>query len=103
VGYGIPEWFNHKSRNSFGRIQMHTDLGSDEWKGYALFIVYQVHEPDSYPKKRRKELVNQMKAYGEDMADRRIVEKILISLHEKLDHMVAVIEETKYLSSLGVQ
>jgi hypothetical protein len=49
------------------------------------------------------ELVNQMKAYGEDMIDRRIVEKILISLHEKIDHMVAVIEETKDLSSLGVQ
>jgi hypothetical protein len=49
------------------------------------------------------ELVNQMKVYGEDMIDRRIVEKILISLHEKFDHMVAVIEETKDLSSLGVQ
>jgi hypothetical protein len=49
------------------------------------------------------ELVNQMKSYGEDMTDRRIVEKILISLSEKFDPMVAVIEETKYLSSLGVQ
>jgi hypothetical protein len=49
------------------------------------------------------ELVNQMKAYGENMTDRRIVEKILISLSEKFDPMVAVIEETKDLSSLGVQ
>jgi hypothetical protein len=49
------------------------------------------------------ELVNQMKAYGEDMIDCRIVEKILISLHEKFDPMVVVIEETKDLSSLGVQ
>jgi hypothetical protein len=48
------------------------------------------------------ELINQMKAYGED-TDRRIVEKILISLHEKFDPMVVVIEETKDLSSLGVQ
>jgi hypothetical protein len=47
VGSGIPKWFNHKSRNSFGRIEMHTDLGSEEWKGYALFIVYQVREPHS--------------------------------------------------------
>ncbi|KAE8009666.1 hypothetical protein FH972_006090 [Carpinus fangiana] len=38
---------------------MHTDLGSDEWKGYALFIVYQVHEPHTYPKKRRKLKVNE--------------------------------------------
>jgi hypothetical protein len=49
------------------------------------------------------ELVNQIKAYGEDMPDRRIVEKILISLHKKFDPMVAVIEETKELSSFGVQ
>jgi len=49
------------------------------------------------------ELVNQMKAYGEDMTDRRIFEKILISLPEKFDPMVAVIEETKDLSSLGIQ
>jgi hypothetical protein len=43
------------------------------------------------------ELVNQMKSYGEDMTDRRIVEKILISLPEKFDPMAAVIEETKDL------
>jgi hypothetical protein len=49
------------------------------------------------------ELVNQMKAYGEDMIDHRILDKILISLHEKFDPMVVVIEETKELSSLGVQ
>jgi hypothetical protein len=42
-------------------------------------------------------LVNQMKAYGEDMTDRRIIEKILISLPEKFDPMAAVIEETKDL------
>jgi hypothetical protein len=41
-----------------------------------------------------------MKVYGEDMIARRIVEKILISLHEKFDPMVFVIEETKDLSSL---
>jgi hypothetical protein len=49
------------------------------------------------------ELVNQMKFYSEDMIDRQIVEKILISFHEKFDHMVVVIEEPKTLSSLGVQ
>jgi hypothetical protein len=54
VGSGIPEWFNDKSANSIGTIQMHTDLGSDEWKGYAFFIVYQFHEPHNYPQKRRK-------------------------------------------------
>lgn len=49
------------------------------------------------------ELVNQMKAHGEDRTERRIVEKILISLTEKINLMVVVIEETKDLSSLGVQ
>jgi Leucine-rich repeat (LRR) protein len=48
VGSGIPEWFNDKITNSLGTIQMQTDLGSDdEWEGYALFIVYQVHEHES--------------------------------------------------------
>jgi hypothetical protein len=53
VESGIPEWFNDKSTNSFGTIRIHTDLGSDEWKGYAIFIVYQVPEP----RKRRKRKV----------------------------------------------
>jgi hypothetical protein len=59
VGSGIPEWFNDKSTNSFGRIQMHTDLGSDQWKGYALFIVYEFHEPHTHPRKRRKVKVDE--------------------------------------------
>ncbi|KAK2965254.1 hypothetical protein RJ640_015752 [Escallonia rubra] len=49
------------------------------------------------------ELINQMKTHGEDISDRRIVEKILISLPEKFDPIVAVIEETKDLSTLSVQ
>ncbi|XP_062171839.1 disease resistance protein RUN1-like isoform X2 [Alnus glutinosa] len=54
LGSGIPEWFNDKSTNSSETIQMHTYLGFDgwnwnewkKWKGYALFIVYEFHEPD---------------------------------------------------------
>jgi hypothetical protein len=49
------------------------------------------------------ELVNQMKAYGKDMIDHRIFDIFLISLLEKFDPMVAIIEETKDLSSIGVQ
>ncbi|KAK3025199.1 hypothetical protein RJ639_043536 [Escallonia herrerae] len=49
------------------------------------------------------ELINQMKTHGEDISDRRIVEKTLISLPEKFDPIVAVIEETKDLSTLSVQ
>ncbi|KAL6332788.1 hypothetical protein AAG906_015050 [Vitis piasezkii] len=49
------------------------------------------------------ELVNQMKSYGEKISDKRIVEKLLISLPDKFDPIVAVIEETKDLSLLNVQ
>ncbi|KAK3018020.1 hypothetical protein RJ639_004740 [Escallonia herrerae] len=49
------------------------------------------------------ELINQMKTHGEDISDRRIVEKTLISLPEKFDPIIAVIEETKNLSTLSVQ
>ena len=49
------------------------------------------------------ELVNQMKSYGEEISDKRIVEKLLISLPNKFDPIVAVIEETKDLSLLCVQ
>ena len=48
------------------------------------------------------ELVNQMKSYGEEISDKRIVEKLLISLPSKFDPIVAVIEETKDLSLLSV-
>ncbi|KAK2993910.1 hypothetical protein RJ640_012784 [Escallonia rubra] len=49
------------------------------------------------------ELINQMKTHGEDISDQRIVEKTLISLPKKFDPIVAVIEETKDLSTLIVQ
>ncbi|XP_045817143.1 uncharacterized protein LOC123910135 [Trifolium pratense] len=49
------------------------------------------------------ELVNQMKSHGDKIDDRRIVDKILISLTEKFDPMVTVIEETKDLSTMSVQ
>ncbi|XP_050889637.1 uncharacterized protein LOC127094920 [Lathyrus oleraceus] len=50
---------------------------------------------------RLSELVNQMKSHGDTIDDRRIVDKILISLTEKFDPIVVVIEETKDLSTIG--
>lgn len=52
---------------------------------------------------RFSELVNQMKAYGEEISQKRLVEKILISLPQKFDAKIAVIEETKDLSVMTVQ
>ncbi|XP_077237158.1 uncharacterized protein LOC143878809 [Tasmannia lanceolata] len=48
------------------------------------------------------EITNQMRSYGETISDKKIVEKILISLPAKYDSIVGVIEETKDLSTLTV-
>ncbi|KAI5340827.1 hypothetical protein L3X38_020101 [Prunus dulcis] len=49
------------------------------------------------------ELVNQMKDYGEELTDQRIVQKLLISLSREYDSIAEVIEETKDTESIGVQ
>ncbi|KAK4386674.1 Retrovirus-related Pol polyprotein from transposon TNT 1-94 [Sesamum angolense] len=48
------------------------------------------------------ELVNQLKAYGEDIPEKRVVEKLLISVTEKYDPIVTTIEETKDITTLTV-
>ncbi|TXG67208.1 hypothetical protein EZV62_008483 [Acer yangbiense] len=48
------------------------------------------------------ELVNQMRTYGEEVTDQRIVQKILISLTDKYDHVVAAVEESKDLTTLTI-
>src|ERR1044072_4104398 len=49
-----------------------------------------------------KEIVNQMRAFGEDILDKKIVQKILITVPPKFDPIVTTIEETKDLSTLSV-
>jgi hypothetical protein len=46
--------------------------------------------------------VNQIRSYGEDLTYRKIVEKILRSLHAKFDAIVVPIEESKYLTHFSV-
>ncbi|XP_062147814.1 disease resistance-like protein DSC1 [Alnus glutinosa] len=46
LGSRIPEWINDKSTNSSGTIQMHTDLGLDEWKGLSLVAALSRDFPD---------------------------------------------------------
>ncbi|KHN23990.1 hypothetical protein glysoja_047761, partial [Glycine soja] len=48
-----------------------------------------------------KGIVNQMRAFGEDILDKKIVEKILITMPQKFDPIVTTIEETKDLSTLS--
>lgn len=52
---------------------------------------------------RVMEIVNQMKTYGDNISDQHVVEKILISLTDKYEYIVAVIEETKDLTKLSVK
>ena len=42
-----------------------------------------------------------MRAFGEDILDKKIVEKILITMPQKFDPIVTTIEETKDLSTLS--
>lgn len=44
-----------------------------------------------------------MCTYSEEITDQKIVEKILISLLEKFEYIVAAIEESKDLVTLTVQ
>ncbi|XP_074359771.1 uncharacterized protein LOC141699865 [Apium graveolens] len=52
---------------------------------------------------RVMEIVNQMRTYGDDISDQHVVEKILISLTDKYENIVDVIEETKDLTKLSVK
>jgi gag-polypeptide of LTR copia-type len=49
------------------------------------------------------ELVNQIKKLGENLTDKSICEKILISLSPKYNNIVAIIVEVKDLSTLNIQ
>ncbi|XP_028090027.1 uncharacterized protein LOC114290348 [Camellia sinensis] len=52
---------------------------------------------------RVMELVTQMKIYGDNITNQRVVEKILISLLEKYNPIVVIIEETKDLADLSIE
>ena len=43
-----------------------------------------------------------MKAYGDEMGENRLVEKILACLPQKFETIVSIIEETRDVSKLGV-
>lgn len=40
-------------------------------------------------------IVNQIRSYGEELSDQKIIEKVLRSLTPKYDHIVAAIEESR--------
>ena len=47
-------------------------------------------------------VMHQMKSCGEEINDKRVVRKLLISILKKFDPIMVIIEEIKYLSSLSV-
>ena len=47
-------------------------------------------------------IVNEIRSYGEDLKDQKIVEKILESLPTKFNRVIVVIEESKDLTQLSV-
>lgn len=51
---------------------------------------------------RIKEIVNKMKLYGKEIKEKRVVEKILITLTEKYDSIVASVETSSDPSSLSM-
>ena len=48
-------------------------------------------------------IVNKIRSYGDEIKDKKIVEKVLRSLPPKFDHVVAAIEESKDLSKFTLQ
>ncbi|TXG63524.1 hypothetical protein EZV62_010518 [Acer yangbiense] len=51
---------------------------------------------------RIKEIVNQMRAYGETISDKKVVEKILVNVTGKYDPIITAIEESKDITKLSV-
>ncbi|KAJ0077788.1 hypothetical protein Patl1_37205 [Pistacia atlantica] len=49
---------------------------------------------------RIKELINQTRAYGENIIDKKIVQKVLITCTKKYDSIISAIEESKDLEKL---
>ncbi|KAI5335543.1 hypothetical protein L3X38_025676 [Prunus dulcis] len=49
------------------------------------------------------DLINQMRSYGEDLSNQRIVQKLLISLPKSYDSIAVVIENTKDLDTIDAQ
>ncbi|XP_024179138.1 uncharacterized protein LOC112185163 [Rosa chinensis] len=52
---------------------------------------------------RLTDIVNQIKTYGEPVTEKRVVQKILMSLNRKYDAIICIIEETRDMETLGVQ
>ena len=48
-------------------------------------------------------IVNEMRNHSDTISGQQVVEKILISVTEKYEYIVAITKETKYLSKLSIK
>ncbi|XP_020235396.1 uncharacterized protein LOC109815168 [Cajanus cajan] len=71
------------------------------WRNFELLNMKESRTVNDYYY-RIKEIVNQMRAYGKNILDKKIMEKILISVPRKYDPIVTTIKQTKDLSTLSV-
>lgn len=69
---------------------------SREFKNFRMKETEKVNDYTS----RVVDIVNQIKLNGEKISDKRVVQKVLITLPEKYDTVTTAIEYTKDLSSL---
>ncbi|XP_024164842.1 uncharacterized protein LOC112171945 [Rosa chinensis] len=90
----LKEDFQETAKVRAVKLQtMRSDLENLKMKDYEIVKDYY---------SRLKEIVNQIRAYGENISETRVVEKILISLIEKYDPIVTVIENSKDITTLSV-
>ncbi|XP_047163745.1 uncharacterized protein LOC124833332 [Vigna umbellata] len=84
--------------------------GSDEVRNVKLhslrreFELIRMKESETIKEyySRIKEIVSQVRAYGENIIDKKIFEKIVISIPQKYDAIATAIEQTKDLATLSV-
>ncbi|KAK8947207.1 hypothetical protein KSP39_PZI006814 [Platanthera zijinensis] len=70
------------------------------WRDFDNLIMNTGESVQSYFS-RTTSVVNQIRTYGDDLPEKRIVSKILSSLTVKFDHVVAAIEEAKDITRLS--
>lgn len=51
---------------------------------------------------RIKEIINQIRIYGENMSNKKVAEKNLVSLTKKYDAMVTAIEQSEDITTLSM-
>ncbi|GKV22575.1 hypothetical protein SLEP1_g32435 [Rubroshorea leprosula] len=76
----------------FNRI-IHCEIVKEAWDR----IEEEFHGDD---KAKRMQVVNQMRLLGENVLDKRVVEKVLVSLPKKFEHKISSLEDSRDLTKI---